>query len=101
MKQIFILTLLCLFQGDWCFLNKNNLTKRVLSDPYDPRNLYNFVYSYHQVRRNPRYAFFPEPEFSRRSNDFDGVPVSLSSVKEKEKQNYRQKSKKPRTKNAP
>merc|ERR1712141_276060 len=38
------------------------VSKRLLSDPYDPRNLYNFIYSNYYNRRNSRYSFFPNYE---------------------------------------
>ena len=33
-----------------------NFVKRVLTDPNDPRNLYNHIYSFDNSRRNPRWV---------------------------------------------
>ena len=47
----------------FCFLQASlsngrhfNFVKRVLTDPYDPRNLYRHVYSFYLSRRNPRWV---------------------------------------------
>jgi len=58
---------------------KIKLSKRLLSDPYDPRNLYNFIYAkYYNNRRNSKYySFLPKYEPVRRVS-YENSPARQS-----------------------
>ena len=42
-----------------------NFVKRVLTDPNDPRNLYNHIYSFYNSRRNPRWVVIENIQHSK------------------------------------